>query len=120
MLLFGYEKWVLNPQLEKSLEGFHHGAAQRMAGMIPKRQQDGTWVYPPIRAALEMLGLQDIRVYTVCHQKTAAQYIVTHPIIDFCLAVERKPGMRLSRRWWENPALDITRIKAGQAAAEGR
>ena len=36
VLLFGSETWVLTPQLEKSLEGFHRRAAQRMAGMGPK------------------------------------------------------------------------------------
>ena len=52
VLLFGYETWVLNPRLEKALEGFHHREARRMAGMGYKRQRDGTWVYPPIGAAL--------------------------------------------------------------------
>ena len=36
VLLFGSEMWVLNPHMEKSLEGFHHRAARRMEGMGPK------------------------------------------------------------------------------------
>ena len=44
VLLFGSETWVLTPRLEKALEGFHHWAARRMAGMGPKCQPDGTWV----------------------------------------------------------------------------
>ena len=47
------------------------------------------------------------------------QCIETHPIIDLCLAAERNPGMHLSRRWLEHTALDIMRIRAGQAAVEG-
>ena len=58
VLLFGSDTWVLTPQLEKALEGFHRRAVRRMAGMGPKHQQDGTWVYPPIGAALSMLGLE--------------------------------------------------------------
>ena len=57
VLLFGSKTWVLTPRLEKSLEGFHHWLEQRMAGMAPKRQRDRKWVYPPIGAALEMVGL---------------------------------------------------------------
>ena len=47
VLLFGSETWVLTPWLEKFLEGFCHRAARRMAGMGPKCQRDGIWVYPP-------------------------------------------------------------------------
>ena len=34
--LSGSKMWVITPRLEKSLEGFHHRAARRMAGMGPK------------------------------------------------------------------------------------
>ena len=58
VLLFRSETWVLTPRLEKSLEGFHHRAARRMAGMGPKHQQDGKFMYQPIGAELTMLGLE--------------------------------------------------------------
>ena len=35
-----------------------------------------------------------------------------------CLAAEQKPGMRLSRQWWEKPTLDILWIIVEHAAAE--
>ena len=57
VILFGSKAWVTTPQLEKSLEGFHHWEVWRMAGMGPKIQWDGTWVYTPIEAALTMVGL---------------------------------------------------------------
>ena len=41
VLLFGTEMWVMNPQTEKALEGFHRRVVRRMAGMGPKRQRDG-------------------------------------------------------------------------------
>ena len=90
-----------------------------MAVMGPKRQPDGTWLYPPIGAALTMVGLEEIGVYISRRQNTVAQYIANHLIMDLCLAAEQNPGMRLSRQWWEQPALDITGIRAGQVAAEG-
>ena len=91
VLLFGSKTWVLTPRLEKALEGFHHWEARRMAGMGPKRQRVDMWVNPPIGAALAMVGLDDIRLYISCRHNTVAQYIVTRPIMDFCLATERNP-----------------------------
>ena len=66
--------------------------------MGPKRRPDGTWVYPPIGVALATVVLEEIRVYIARRQNTVAKYIVTRPIMDLCLAVERTLGMRLSRR----------------------
>ena len=34
-----------------------------MAGMGPKRQRDGTWVYPPIGLALATVGLDENGVH---------------------------------------------------------
>ena len=39
--------------------------------------------------------------------------------MELCLEAERKPGMRLSRRWWEQHALDILGIRTGHATLEG-
>ena len=58
MLHFGSKKWVLTPQLEKSLEGLPHWVVQRMAVMGPKHQQDGTWVHTPIGSALKTVVLE--------------------------------------------------------------
>ena len=99
VLLFGSETWVLTPRLDKSLEVFNHWAVRRMVGMGPKRQWGGTWVYTPIGVVLTMVGLEKIRMYIARRHNMVTQYIVTHPIMDLCLAAERKPGMRLSRRW---------------------
>ena len=87
--------------------------------MGPTLQRDGTWVYPCIGAALSMMGLDDIGVYIARHQNTVAQYIATRPIMDLYLVENRNPGMRLSRRWWEQPAMDIRVIIVGHVAAEG-
>ena len=84
-----------DPRLDKYLEGFHHWAVRRMAGMGTKCQQDRTWVYTPIGAALEMVGLEDIDPYISCRQNTVAQYISTCPIMDLCLVAERKTVQRL-------------------------
>ena len=36
-----------------------------------------------------------------------------------CLAAEKKPGMRLSRRWWAQPAPDYLEIRVGNEKMEG-
>ena len=64
-----------------------------MAGLGPKRQRDGTWVYPPIGTALEMVGMDEIGVYITLRQNTVTQYIATRPIMDLCLAVEWRLGL---------------------------
>ena len=91
----------MTPRVEKVLEGFRHRAVRRMEGMGPKRQWDGTWVDPTIGAALENVGLDEIRVYIVRRQNMVAQYIATPPIMDLCLTAEQNPGLRPLRRWWE-------------------
>ena len=63
VLLFGSETWVLTPRMDKSPKGFRHQVVQWMAGMGTKHQWDGTWVYPLIGAVLEMVELDEIKVY---------------------------------------------------------
>ena len=62
-----------------------------------------------------MVGLNEFGVYIACRHNTVAQYIATCPIMEFCLAAERKTGMKLSKRCWEYPALDIPGIRAGHS-----
>ena len=119
MLLFGSETWFLIHQLDKAPKGFHYQAARMMAGMVPKRQRNGTWLYPPIGAALEIVVLDYIGVYIARQYNTVAQYIAACNIMDLCFAAERKPGMCLSRQWWEHPALDIMGVMLGQESVEG-
>ena len=86
VLLFGSGMWVMTPQLEKPLEVFNHHTVQWMALMGPKCLRDGTCLYTFIGAALEMVKMEDIRVYIARLQNTVAQYIATRPIMDLCLA----------------------------------
>ena len=119
VLISGSETWVMTPRLDKYLEGFHHRVLRRMAGMVPKHQQGGIWVYTPSGAELAIVVLEEIGVYIFCCHNTVAQYIATHPIMDLCLAAEHNPVLYLSRRWWEQSAMYILGIRAGHAEAEG-
>ena len=66
-----------------------------------------------------MVVLEEIGVCIAHRQNMVAQYIATRTITELCFAADRKPGMRLSRRWWKKPDLDIMGIRAGQADMEG-
>ena len=90
-----------------------------MIGIGPQRQRGRTWMYPQIGAALSMVGLEEIGFFIARRQKTFTQYIATRTIMELCLSAERNQGMSLSRQWWEQLALDIQRIRAGHAEAEG-
>ena len=50
---------------------------------------------------------KEVDVYASHHQSTVSQYIVTIPIMDFCLVVERRHGARVYRRLWEQGILDL-------------
>ena len=88
------------PCLEKALAGFHHRMVRRMAGIVPERQLKGTWLYPPIGEALAAVLLYEIGVCIILYHNTVAKYIATCPNMDLCLAVERRPGIKLLWRWW--------------------
>ena len=118
VILFESETWVMTPRLEKALKSFHHKTVRRMAGMAPKHRKDKIWVYPPIGAALEIMRLDEIGVYITQCYNMVAQYIATSPIMELCLAAEPNTGLQLSRRWWDQTALDILGIRAGNVAAE--
>ena len=112
VLLFGSKTLVPTPPLEKALAGFHHRAEGWMDGMGPKCQPDRMWLYSPIGAAMVMVGLEEIGVYIARLQNTVAQYISTRTIMNLFLAAERNPGMHLSRKCWEQPAIGIMGISA--------
>ena len=118
VLLFESETWVLTSCMEKYFEGFHHRAVRRMVGMFPKCQWNGTCVYPLIGAVLATVGMDAIDVCIARHQNIVAQYIVTCHIMYLCLAAEQNPGLRLSRKCWEKPALRILGIREGHTEAE--
>ena len=52
-------------------------------------------------------GLQEVETCVSHHQSTVAQYIATMPIMDLCMVVKRRPGPRLTMRWWEQEVLDL-------------
>ena len=84
MLFFGAEMWVLNPQMEWGLRSFQNMVVQRLTGRKTRRKVKGRWEYPPLAAAMEEAGFEEIELYITRRQNTVAQYIATQPIMDLC------------------------------------
>ena len=48
---------------------------------------------------MEEAGLQEVETYVSRRHNKAAQFIMTIPIMDLCLAAERSPGSRVTKQW---------------------
>ena len=84
VLLFGAEKWVVTPKMERALSGFLHGAARQLTGRQARRAKNGDWYYPSLVGAMREAGLTDIWKSIANRQNTVAQYITTRLILDLC------------------------------------
>ena len=72
MLLFGAETWVLNPQIERALDSFMHGAVRRITGRQPRRGWDGKWYYPSLAGAMKEAGFTETKKSITNRQNTVA------------------------------------------------
>ena len=81
------------------------------------RRGDGIWAYPTLEEALGEEGYEGIRNSVTRRQNTVVQYIATRPILDLCERSTRRPGARVSRRWWEQAGIDLEGVKK-RAAVE--
>ena len=62
-------------------------------------------------------GFEGIGTYVTRRQNTVAQYVATQPIMDLFERAARRPGARVSLRWWEKDGLYLEGGKK-RAAAE--
>ena len=62
-------------------------------------------------------GFEEIGTYNTKRQNMVVQYIVTRPILDLCERSTRRPGERVSRRWWEHDGIYLEGAKKRAAAA---
>ncbi len=102
VLLFGSETWSLAPGTLKRLDGFHHRAAWRMAGMRPLHDGEGNWTYPSNTRALKKVGLYMIEHYISVRWQTISNYIINRPIFEHCQNGVRKRGSS-PRMFWSSP-----------------
>ena len=89
VLLFGAEKCVLLPRIERALDSFIHGAARRITGRQPRRGWDRKWFYPSLEGAMKEAGFKEISTSITNRQNTVTQYIAIRPLLDLCEGTKR-------------------------------
>ena len=73
---------MVNGEMLKVLEGFHHQGAQRITGTTTKHGVGGEWEYPPVVEAMETAGLHPIGVYIRRWQATIVETVACHTIYE--------------------------------------
>ena len=111
VLLFRADTWILIPSMERALSSFQHTVAQRLTGRKTRRRGDIIWEYPSLEEAMSEVGFEGIGTYITRMQNTFAQYIAMQPILDLCEWSIRRPGERVSWRWWEQDGLYLEGAK---------
>ena len=91
VMMYGLETWVMTPCIGRFWGGFHHRVVLRMTGRQPHIGRDGGWVYPLLEDTMTEAVLQEVETYVSCIYKKVAHFIATRPIMDLCLASERRP-----------------------------
>ena len=61
-------------------------------------------------------GFEGIGTYIKRSQNTVAQYIARHPIRDPCECSAKRPGERVSLRWWGQDGIYLEGAKKRAAA----
>ena len=100
VILYGSETWVMTPGTGRMLGGFHHRVACRLTGRQPQQGRGDLRTYPPLEDAMSEAGLQEVDTYVSLFQNTVSQFIVTRLIMNLHLVAQRRPGPRVSKRWW--------------------
>ena len=54
--------------------------------------------------------LKEVEIYVSLRHNIVAQFIAARPIMDLCLAEEKRTGSRLIKRWWEQDRVYGERI----------
>ena len=49
-----------------------------------------------------------METYISRRENAVTKYIETRPSIDLCLEAERRPGLRVPKRWWVQVGLDLS------------
>ena len=111
VILYVLDTWVMYPHTGRKLKGFHHRLVWRLTGRMPQSNLYGTWTYPSLEEAMLKAGVQEVETNVARCQNKASQFIAKKTIMDLYLEVERLPGARVSKRWWEHLGLDIEGIQ---------
>ena len=111
--LFCIESWVMFPWIGRTLGSFHHRLDQRLEKFQPNKDVAGRLLYLPLDAAMKAVGMEQVEMYVLRFQNTAAHYIPTWAILELYLAAEKSPGAQVLIRWWEQAVIDLGHVATG-------
>ena len=60
--------------------------------------------------AITGAGFHELETYISRRQNTVVHFIVIRPILDLCLAEERRLGSKVSKRCWEQDIINLERM----------
>ena len=72
VFLFGAEKCLLPPRIERDLDSFQNRVVRRITRRKPRRRGDGSWDYLPLAEVMGEAGFEGIRKSVTKRQKTVA------------------------------------------------
>ena len=75
----------------KVLEGLHHWAPRRIAGMKARCTTGGYWEWFPVADVIYITGICPINEYIQWKQDTIAAQVKFRPIYELCKGEERMP-----------------------------
>ena len=120
VLHFGSETWVIIQRMETTLDSFQSGVSRRLTSKQTRRKKNGRWDYLPLAVALGKAGIDRIRKSITWRQNMVTQYILTRRILDLCKRATRRPGARMSWRWWEQAGINLEGAKKRAAESTTR
>ena len=100
VLIFGEEKWLINPRIGRSLGRVRHRVSRQIIGRKQERQVGGSLEYLTLETSMQEAGFKDMGGgYVLKRHNMAAQYIVTWKILDLCKETVRIPVKWVAKRW---------------------
>ena len=109
---------MLTARMEKALDSFQSMVTKKITVMQTRQRKGGIWLYPPLVVVMKETGMVEISTSILRRQNTVAQFISTRPILDLCEQATRRPGSRVSWRWWEQTGIDWKGARKREEAAE--
>ena len=97
----------MSSRVGKTLGRFHHRLALQMKGRQPMWDTTDRCFYPLLYVAMTEVGLEEVEMHILPRQNTVAQYIVTSPILELCIAAKRHMGTQVTQQRWYQDVLNL-------------
>ena len=97
--------------------GGRHRVVRRITGKQPWGHLDGSWEYPPLEAAMQEVGFEEVEMYVLSRRNMVGQYITKQLIMDLCEDTLHRPGRWVTKMWWKQKVMELMGAHVEVAAA---